>query len=116
MSRIAMRTSSSREERAFGQLLQQWRRIRTKSQLDLAYDAGVSPRHVSFIETGRSSPSREMVLTLATALDIPLRDRNSLLVAAGYAPIYRETRFDAPELGPARRALDLILQHQEPFP
>lgn len=100
----------------FGQLLQQWRRVRGKSQLDLAGDAEVSPRHVSFVETGRSTPSREMVLLLASALDVPLRERNALLLAAGYAPVYRETSLDAPELAPARHALDLILRHQEPYP
>lgn len=103
-------------ESAFGRLLQRWRRVRGKSQLDLAMTADVSPRHVSFVETGRSTPSRQMVVTLASALDIPLRERNALLVAAGYAPVYRETRLDAPELEPARRALDLILRHQEPYP
>jgi transcriptional regulator with XRE-family HTH domain len=101
---------------AFGPLLSQWRRLRGKSQLDLAFEAAVSPRHVSFVETGRSKPSREMVLTLATALNVPLRERNTLLLAAGYAPVYRETRLDAPELEPAQRALDLILKHQEPYP
>jgi transcriptional regulator with XRE-family HTH domain len=101
---------------AFGRLLSQWRRVRGKSQLDLAVQAAVSPRHVSFVETGRSKPSREMVLTLATALQIPLRERNALLLAAGYAPVYRETRLDAPELEPALRAVDLILKHQLPYP
>jgi transcriptional regulator with XRE-family HTH domain len=101
---------------AFGQLLSRWRRLRGKSQLVLAVEAAVSPRHVSFVETGRSKPSREMVLTLATALNVPLRDRNTLLLAAGYAPLYRETRLDAPELEPALRALDMILKHQEPYP
>ena len=100
----------------FGPLLSQWRRLRGKSQLDLALLAAVSPRHVSFVETGRSQPSREMVLTLATALQVPLRERNSLLLAAGYAPLYRETRLDAPELGAASRAFDMILKHQEPYP
>src|SRR5688572_5615378 len=103
-------------ERPFGRLLQQWRRVRGKSQLDLAVEADVSPRHVSFVETGRSQPSREMVLLLATALGVPLRERNALLLAAGYAPVYRETSLDAPELEPARRALELILEHQEPHP
>jgi transcriptional regulator with XRE-family HTH domain len=101
---------------AFGPLLSQWRRLRGKSQLDLAFEAAVSPRHVSFVETGRSKPSREMVLTLATALNVPLRERNTLLLAAGYAPVYRETKLDAPELEPALRALDMILKHQEPYP
>lgn len=112
-----MRSASVRTaESPFGQLLQQWRRVRGKSQLDLATEADVSPRHVSFVETGRSQPSREMVLLLATALGVPLRERNALLVAAGYAPVYRETSLDAPELEPARRALALILEHQEPYP
>lgn len=101
---------------AFGRLLSQWRRLRGKSQLDLAVQAAVSPRHVSFVETGRSNPSRDMVLTLATALQVPLRERNALLLAAGYAPVYRETRLESPELEPALRALDLILKHQEPYP
>jgi transcriptional regulator with XRE-family HTH domain len=101
---------------AFGELLSQWRRVRAKSQLDLALLAAVSPRHVSFVETGRSKPSREMVLTLAAALDVPLRERNALLLAAGYAPLYRETRLDDPELQPALQAVDLILKHQEPYP
>lgn len=100
----------------FGDALRHWRRARRKSQLDLALDAGVSPRHLSFVETGRSRPSRDMVLTLARALDVPLRERNTLLGAAGFAPVYRETDLGAPELEPARRALDLILRHQEPYP
>jgi transcriptional regulator with XRE-family HTH domain len=104
------------QSNTFGHLLQHWRRTRGKSQLSLALDAQVSPRHVSFVETGRSCPSRDMVLTLATALNVPLREQNALLLAAGYAPVYRETRLDAPELEPARRALELILRHQEPHP
>jgi transcriptional regulator with XRE-family HTH domain len=104
------------QDNPFGHLLAHWRRLRGKSQLSLALDASVSPRHVSFVETGRSSPSRDMVLTLATALNVPLREQNALLLAAGYAPAYRETRLDAPELEPARRALELIMSHQEPHP
>jgi transcriptional regulator with XRE-family HTH domain len=86
------------------------------SQLALAVEAEVSSRHLSFVETGRARPSRDMVVLLARVLDVPLRDRNDLLTAAGYAPIYRETSLDAPALGPVRRALDLILQQQEPYP
>lgn len=86
------------------------------SQLALATEAEVSPRHVCFIETGRARPSREMVLLLANALDVPLRERNALLLAAGYAPMYRESNLDAPELAAARAALDAILRQQEPFP
>lgn len=97
-------------------MLAEWRRVRGTSQLDLATRADVSPRHVSFVETGRSKPSREMVLQLATALDVPLRERNALLLAAGFAPLYRETKLDAPELAAARRALEFILDHQEPYP
>jgi transcriptional regulator with XRE-family HTH domain len=100
----------------FGQLLQHWRRFRGKSQLDLAVEAEVSARHVSFVETGRSSPSREMVLLLASALQVPLREQNALLLAAGYAPAYRETQLGAPELAHARQALDLILAQQAPYP
>lgn len=86
------------------------------SQLALADEAGISARHLCFVETGRSRPSREMVLLLATALDVPLRERNALLLAAGFAPVYREANLDAPELAPVRSALDAILQQQEPFP
>jgi len=99
-----------------GRLIKAWRHRRRKSQLALSLEAGVSARHLGFLEVGRSSPSREMVLLLADALDVPLRERNSLLVAAGYAPVYRETGLTAPELGHARKALQLILDHHEPFP
>ncbi|HYB43378.1 MAG TPA: helix-turn-helix transcriptional regulator [Candidatus Methylomirabilis sp.] len=103
-------------ESAFGQLLRQWRGRRRMSQLDLAGEAGVSARHLSFVETGRSQPSREMVMLLTQALDVPLRDRNDLLTVAGYAPIYRETRLESPALALARRALDFVLRQQEPYP
>ena len=95
---------------AFGPLLRQWRARRRMSQLDLAAEAEISSRHLSFIETGRAGPSREMVGLLAQVLDVPLRDRNALLTAAGYAPIYRETRLEAPAMAQARRALDFILR------
>jgi len=101
---------------AFGRLLREWRARRRVSQLDLAMEAGVSSRHVSFVETGRSQPGREMVLMLARVLDVPLRDRNELLMAAGYAPLYRATDLDAPALEQARRALDFMLRQQEPYP
>ena len=84
-------------EVGFGPLLRRWRTRRRLSQLDLAVEAGVSTRHLSFIETGRAQPSREMVLLLARALDVPLRDRNDLLTTAGYAPIYRATSLEAAE-------------------
>jgi transcriptional regulator with XRE-family HTH domain len=86
------------------------------SQLDLALDADVSSRHLSFVETGRSQPSREMVLRLAEALEVPLRERNALLLAAGYAPVYRETDLGAPEMVDARLAVEFILAKQEPYP
>ena len=100
----------------FGDVLRAWRTRRRLSQLDLATEAGVSSRHLSFIETGRAAPSREMVLLLAAVLDLPLRDRNALLTLAGYAPIYRETPLQAPALAQARRALDFLLRQQEPYP
>src|SRR5215207_6601335 len=92
-----------------GTLLKDWRRRRRLSQLDLALEAGVSARHLSFVETGRSQPSREMVLHLAEQLDVPLRDRNQLLIAAGYAPAYGERAIDAPEMAPVREAIDGVL-------
>lgn len=100
----------------FGELLKNWRRVRGKSQLELALDASVSARHISFIESGRSVPSKEMVITLANALHVPFREQNILLSAAGYMPIYRETQIDSPELSVSKKALDLILKNQEPFP
>jgi transcriptional regulator with XRE-family HTH domain len=99
-----------------GPLLREWRRRRRLSQLELALDAGVSARHLSFVETGRSRPSAEMVLHLAEQLEVPLRDRNQLLLAAGYAPEYSERPLDAPEMEPVRDALDLVLQGHEPYP
>jgi transcriptional regulator with XRE-family HTH domain len=100
----------------FGTLMRQWRRRRGLSQLDLAESGGVSQRHVSFLESGRARPSRQMVLHLAELLDMPLRERNRLLHAAGFAAAYRESGLDAPQLAEARRALDLLLRQHEPFP
>ncbi|MDE2607170.1 MAG: helix-turn-helix transcriptional regulator [Burkholderiales bacterium] len=102
--------------RPFGEHLRAWRQRRRMSQLDLATEAGVSTRHLSFVETGRSEPSREMVLRLAERLDVPLRERNALLVAAGYAPMYRERPLDDPALAAARDAVQLILRSHEPWP
>jgi transcriptional regulator with XRE-family HTH domain len=99
-----------------GDLLRQWRAARRMSQLDVALDAGVSTRHLSYVETGKAQPSRDMVQRLADFFDVPLRERNRLLVAAGYAPHYPETSLDTPELTQVRRALDFILEHQEPYP
>jgi transcriptional regulator with XRE-family HTH domain len=100
----------------FGRLLREWRTRRRLSQLDLANEAGISSRHLSFIETGRAQPSREMVLRLGRVLDVPLRERNSLLLAAGFATMYGATELEAPALAQARRALDFILRQQEPYP
>ena len=100
----------------FGRLLRQWRTMRHMSQLALATDAGISARHLSFLETGRAQPSREMVQLLAGMLDVPLGERNALLMSAGYAPIYGERPLGAPELEPVRRALEFIMRQQEPYP
>jgi transcriptional regulator with XRE-family HTH domain len=97
-------------------MLRDWRTARRLSQLDLALEAGVSSRHLSYVETGKAQPSREMIARLADALDVPLRERNALLIAAGYAPRYRETSLDTPEMAPVRRAVEFILAQQEPFP
>ena len=101
---------------AVGDLLRDWRQRRRLSQLDLALEAGVSARHVSFLETGRSNPSREMVLRLASELEVPLRERNRMLLAAGYAPAYSERTIDSPEMAPVRDAIDAVLRAHEPFP
>ncbi|GAA0339139.1 helix-turn-helix transcriptional regulator [Actinoallomurus spadix] len=102
--------------RPVGDLLRDWRRRRRLSQLELALDADVSTRHLSFVETGRSQPSRGMLLRLAERLDVPLRERNDLLIAAGYAPVYSQRSIDAPEMGPARQALNRVLDGHEPYP
>jgi transcriptional regulator with XRE-family HTH domain len=99
-----------------GGLLREWRQRRRLSQLAFAVDAEISTRHLSFIETGRAQPSREMVLRLAERLEVPLRERNVLLVAAGYAPVFPEKKLDDPALAAARRAVDLVLKGHEPFP
>jgi transcriptional regulator with XRE-family HTH domain len=99
-----------------GDVLRYWRRVRSKSQLDLASEARTTPRYVSFVETGRAQPSRDMVLRLAGALDIPLRERNGLLLAAGYAPAYPHRSLEAPELERVSAALTAMLDHHEPYP
>jgi transcriptional regulator with XRE-family HTH domain len=112
LSSTAVRTSIPR----FGEVLRHWRVARRMSQLTLATEAEISSRHLSFLETGRAQPSREMVLLLAGVLDVPLRDQNLLLTSAGFAPIYRESALGAPELSQVRRALGFMLTQQEPFP
>jgi transcriptional regulator with XRE-family HTH domain len=97
-----------------GPLLRRWREARHLSQLELALEAEVSARHVSFLETGRAEPSREMLLTLANVLDVPLREQNFLLLAAGFAPIYGETGLDDPRMARVRTAVEIILKNNEP--
>lgn len=101
---------------AVGDHLRQWRQRRRLSQLDLALDAEISTRHLSFLETGRAQPSRDMVLRLAEHLEIPLRERNTILVAAGYAPVFPQRSLDDPALAAPRRAVELILTGHEPHP
>ena len=103
-------------ERTVGDVLREWRQRRHFSQLDLANEAGVSSRHLSFLETGRSRPSREILLRLADHLDVPQRERNALLLAGGFAPVFPERRLDDPALALAREAVDLILTGHEPYP
>lgn len=98
-----------------GSLLKQWRQRRRMSQLVLAGEAEISTRHLSFVENGRSQPSRQMILLLSSALEIPFRERNTLLQAAGFAPIYREFQVDEPQMAPVRRALDFLLRQAEPY-
>lgn len=100
----------------FGSMMRQWRQRRRLSQLDLAIEADVSARHVSFIETGRSKPSRAMVLRLAEVLDVPLREQNQLLMAAGLAPVYGERSLDDPDMAAVREGIDRVLDAYNPFP
>ncbi|HEX5114841.1 MAG TPA: helix-turn-helix transcriptional regulator [Pseudonocardiaceae bacterium] len=106
----------AQRQQPFGEVLRHWREHRRLSQLDLAALAGVSARHLSFIETGRSTPSRDMVVRLSEWLEVPLRDRNHMLMAAGYAPVYPETTLNAPEMSAVRDALRQLLTGHEPFP
>ena len=112
--------SVARAERAqpvhIGDHLREWRQRRRMSQLDLAVDAEISTRHLSFVESGRSQPSREMLLHLAERLDVPLRERNLLLVSAGYAPVFAERPIGDPALTSARKAIELVLRGHEPYP
>jgi transcriptional regulator with XRE-family HTH domain len=103
-------------EQQVGPLLRQWRERRRLSQLELAVEAGVSQRHLSFVETGRSKPGREMLLRVLGPLDVPLREQNRLLFAAGHAPAFPEHPLGGPELAPVQEALDLILSGHEPYP
>jgi transcriptional regulator with XRE-family HTH domain len=107
---------TSTASRTVGDLLREWRQRRRMSQLLLATEAEISTRHLSFVESGRALPSREMVMHLAERLDVPLRARNALLVAAGYAPLFRERPLSDPQLAAAREAIELVLKGHEPYP
>jgi transcriptional regulator with XRE-family HTH domain len=109
-------TATEHVARPVGELLRGWREHRRLSQMDLALEAAISTRHLSFVETGRSAPSRDMVLRLAEHLDLPLRERNRLLLAAGYAPVYSHAELDAPELAEVRAAVRQVLMGHEPYP
>jgi transcriptional regulator with XRE-family HTH domain len=112
----AHRAINDLRDHGFGARLRDWRTARHLSQLGLALQADISARHVSQIETGKAQASRDMVVRLADALGLPLRERNALLLAAGYAPEYSAMSLDTPEMAPIRRAIALTLQHQEPYP
>ena len=116
MATMSLQSTPPTAADPFGTHLRHWRQHRRLSQLDLAHEAQVSTRHLSYVETGRAEPSREMVLRLAERLEVPLRERNVLLVAAGYAPMYRQRSLDDPALASARRAVELVLKGHEPFP
>ena len=105
-------TTAQHFHRPVGELLRQWRERRRLSQLALALQADVSTRHLSFVETGRALPSREMILHLAEQLDLPLRERNHLLLAAGYAPVYAETALDSPQMTPVRARWNFLGRRQ----
>jgi transcriptional regulator with XRE-family HTH domain len=107
---------AARNSLKVGALLRRWRTVRHLSQLDLALDADISMRHLSCVERGRAQPSRQMVLRLAEALQVPLRERNAMLLAGGYAPVYRETALDSPEVEGARHAVELFMATLEPYP
>ena len=109
-------SAAARPENPLGALIRQWRATRGRSQLDLALEMGVSQRHLSFVESGRSAPSRALVAGLAQALEIPFRDRNALLLAAGFAPIHADKPWDAAEMRTLNRALERMLRQHEPFP
>jgi transcriptional regulator with XRE-family HTH domain len=113
---MSVATARYRPHRPVGDLLREWRQRRQLSQLDLALAAEISARHLSFVETGRSRPTSEMILRLTEHLEVPLRDRNTLLLAGGYAPAYPEYRLDGPELAAVRGALRHVLAGHDPYP
>ena len=99
-----------------GNQLRHWRTVRGRNQLDLSNETGISQRHISFIETGRSTPSRRTLLEIAQVLDVPLRERNALLLSAGFAPVYSEATWNSAQMRSVTKALDHILRQHEPFP
>jgi transcriptional regulator with XRE-family HTH domain len=109
-------TAAQQPQRPVGELLRGWRERRRMTQLGLAIQADISTRHLSFVETGRSRPSRDMLLRLAEQLELPLRERNQLLLAGGYAPVYRQTSLDSPPMAGVRAALRQVLAGHEPYP
>lgn len=109
-------TTSHQPRRPVGELLRRWRGSRRLSQFELALESGISARHLSFVENGRSAPSRDTILRLAEELDLPLRERNHLLLAAGYAPVYSEAALDSPEMSAVRGAVRQLLTGHEPYP
>ena len=113
---ISARQTAIEEKPGPGGLLRYWRQQRGRSQLDLSLDGCVSQRHISFVESGRSLPSRELVLNLSQVLNIPLREQNVLLLASGYAPVYVESAWDAPEMTAVKRAINRVLTQNEPHP
>jgi transcriptional regulator with XRE-family HTH domain len=113
---VVIAESKAAPHLAFGELLRSWRRRRGLSQLQLSLAAAISARHLSFIETGRAHPSREMTLHLAERLEVPLRERNDLLLAAGFAPVYRARALTDDEMSPARAAIERFLRAHEPYP
>jgi transcriptional regulator with XRE-family HTH domain len=113
---LSLRKETQAAGGELGRLLRHWRNLRGKSQNELSLDTGISQRHLSFIESGRSAPSRQTLVTLAQALDIPLRERNQLFLAAGFAPMYVDEAWNAGEMAAVTRALARVLQQHEPFP
>ena len=111
-----MQTHEHVREHELGDLLRYWRHERGKSQLDLSLDTGISQRHLSFVESGRSMPSRDLLLIVSEKLDIPLRERNVLLLASGYAPIYEGSSWEVPEMAAVTEAIDRMLLQQKPHP
>src|ERR1700735_5487493 len=111
-----MATQSASAVPPLGELLRYWRQVRGKSQLDLSLDTGISQRHLSFVESGRSDPSRDFLSAVSDAMNIPLRERNVLLLASGYAPLYSEQNMDAEQMAVVTRAIDRMLEQHEPHP